>query len=698
MDYNIEQIKKSIEILKPNGALYEIRILMGGGKSKKIISGYFRGTANLEAAFKTVDLRKANVFYSLNKIADDCYSREQHERFVQVMDTTSDGDIESYEWLLVDIDPNRKSGISSTDKELNFAKEKATRIRLYMIELGFSEPIVAISGNGVHLLYAINLLNTDENKELIKRCLHSIDYLFTDENISVDKSVFNPARVSKLYGTVARKGADTEERPHRMSRIVLVPEQIKSTNKDILERLANVKPQEVAPAKIQKAVKSFNIESWLSEHMVGVHHISNTPDGAVKYVLNECPFDSSHKSPDSMIIVQPSGAIGFRCLHNSCAGRTWQDFRLMYEPDAYDDKYAEVEARIEAGWKEHKGYLEYNRNRTDIKYQSLDIEQEDANNPCFETLAQIAQKPMRERVCISTGFTGLDNNIKGLAKGEISCVSGVKASAKSTFISQICLNAIQQEHTVLIYSGELNDRRFRNWMHLQAAGLDYIEYNRSFKNEAYVSDAIAAKIDRWAGERLRLYNNDYGNSFRGIANLLKNKVAEYKADLVILDNMSILDISDISEDSRNDKYDMQRLFVEMLKSISIECDCHVIFVAHPRKAQGFIRSDDISGSGNIGNLVDNIFIVHRNNEDFRRLSKQTFKWKDDHIAFSGTNVIEIAKDREYGNQDVWIPLWYEKGSRRLKSSSSERIIYNWCVDEEGFMAIPEDDPDVLPWL
>jgi hypothetical protein len=61
-------------------------------------------------------------------------------------------------------------------------------------------------------------------------------------------------------------------------------------------------------------------------------------------------------------------------------------------------------------------------------------------------------------------------------------------------------------------------------------------------------------------------------------------------------------------------------------------------------------------------------------------------------------VIEIAKDREYGNQDVWIPLWYEKGSRRLKSSSSERIIYNWCVDEEGFMAIPEDDPDVLPWL
>ena len=95
MDYNIEQIKKSIEILKPNGALYEIRVLIGSGRGKKIISGYFRGTANLDAAFKSIDVKRANVFYTLNKIADDCYSREQHEKFVAISDTTSDGDIES---------------------------------------------------------------------------------------------------------------------------------------------------------------------------------------------------------------------------------------------------------------------------------------------------------------------------------------------------------------------------------------------------------------------------------------------------------------------------------------------------------------------------------------------------------------------------------------------------------------------------
>ena len=698
-DYDIEQIKRSIELIKPNGELYEIRILQGTGKKKKIISGYFKGTKNLEQAFKTVNLKNANVFYSLNQIDASCYAREQHEKFVMLDDTTSDRDIVAYSWLLVDIDPNRRSGISSTNEELKGAQMTAQRVRRYMINVGFADPIVALSGNGVHLLFAINLACNDENENLVKNCLGALAVLFNDEVVSIDTSVFNPARISKLYGTMARKGADTEERPHRMSRVVLIPDEIKTTNKDILELLASEMPKEPErPAqKIQKPSKQFNVEEWLSDNFIHVSKITSTSDGATKYILEECPFDSSHKAPDSMVIVQNNGAIGFKCLHNSCMGRTWQDLRLKFEPDAYDNKNAEADARIEAGWKEHKKFLEYNRNRSDIVYKTLDIENEDENNPIFETLEQIGNKPMQERVCIQTGIKGIDSRIEGLAKGEITCISGVKASAKSTVVSQICLNAIQSEHNTLVYSGELNDRRFRKWFHMQAAGLDYIKPDLRFPNSGYLSPEIGKRIDKWVSTRLKLYNNDYGNSFKGIATALRRKVEQNKADLVVIDNMSILDISDISQDGKEDKYDKQRLFVEMLKAISIECDCHIIFVAHPRKSIGFIRSDDISGSGNIGNLVDNILIVHRNNEDFRRLSKQMFRWSDDHIAYSGTNVIEIAKDREYGTQDVWVPLWYQERSRRLLNSKTENITYGWNMDSDGFIEMPADESD-LPWI
>ena len=129
MDIDIKRIKESIELLKPNNQLYEIRILLGSGRRKTTISGYFKGTKNIEKAFSTVDLRHANVFYTLNRINDECYAREQHECFRQIDDTTSDSDIVGYQWFLIDLDPKRRTGISSTSKELSLAKEKAKKIK-----------------------------------------------------------------------------------------------------------------------------------------------------------------------------------------------------------------------------------------------------------------------------------------------------------------------------------------------------------------------------------------------------------------------------------------------------------------------------------------------------------------------------------------------------------------------------------------
>ena len=355
---DIEKVKETLDIIKGGKELYEIRILQGSGRRKRTISGYFRGTDNLEKAFSTIDLRTASVFYTLNRINPDCYSREQHERFLQIDDTTSDNDITTYEWLLIDLDPKRRTGISSTDAELAEAKKKAKQVKSYLSGIGFMDPIVALSGNGVHLLYSIDLPKTPENEQLVKQCLYSLDALFSDEKVEVDKAVFNPSRVSKLYGTIAHKGADTPERPHRMSQIIEKPIILSFTNEAAIRKLADKMPQPT-PHIQPKARKQneFDIESWLSDKGIRINRTTTTNDGAVKYVLEECPFNDSHKAPDSMVIVQPGGAIGFRCLHNSCADRSWQDLRLLYEPDAYDDKNAEANARIEEGWKKHKQYM-----------------------------------------------------------------------------------------------------------------------------------------------------------------------------------------------------------------------------------------------------------------------------------------------------------------------------------------------------
>lgn len=694
----IEKVKEALDVLKYDGQLFEVRILRGG--SKIPISGYFTSTETLEKALKKVDLRSVNVFYTLNVIDAECYSREQHDKFVQSKTTTSDGDIVAYQWLLIDLDPVRKSGISSTKEELKAAYDRGNRIAEYLRERQWPAPVMACSGNGIHLLYSINLENNAANVKLMERCLKAVSLLFTDGQVDVDTSVYNPSRISKLYGTRAQKGADTKDRPHRMSQIISIPPVREVAKKELLEGLAAEYPQE-AQASRPTTKGTFDLEGWLDMYDIRVHAVKEWKD-ATRYVLEECPFDSNHKAPDATIIKMRSGAICFKCLHNSCSGRDWRELRLKYEPDAYDDKTLENDARIEAEYQKWKQYKAYNRNRDDVTYHEDAIDEEHIEQ-AFETMDDIANKPVEERICIKTGLEEYDKRTGGLAKREITLVSGLRGSAKSTLLSQWALNAIDQDYRVIVYSGELTDVRYAAWTYQQAAGMDWVQRSNKYDNVYFCVDEVKPQIRSWMRGKFYLYNNKCGNNFKLIATKLRDIIQRLSADLVIIDNMSILDLSDITDDRRADKWDQQKLFVETLKNLAEICNCHIIFVAHPRKAAGFLRLDDVGGSGSLGNLVDNAFIVHRVNRDFLRGYKRDIlgipensKKKDDDedgYEYGGDNCVEVVKERETGIQDLFIPLWYERETRRLKNYDNELVIYKW--DYDGFIGRQNNEP--APW-
>ena len=131
------ELRKAIAQLKPDGELFEVRI-MGG---RQPISGYFRDADTLINAFGTVDLRNTNVYITLNKPMDALYSRQQANRFLAVKNTTSDKEIEVLNWLFVDLDPVRPSGISSTNEELKASMELAQKVYVYLKGVGFEEPV-----------------------------------------------------------------------------------------------------------------------------------------------------------------------------------------------------------------------------------------------------------------------------------------------------------------------------------------------------------------------------------------------------------------------------------------------------------------------------------------------------------------------------------------------------------------------------
>lgn len=676
MMYDENEIRKSISIMKNQNDLFEVRIVTS---SKKNVSGYFRNAETCINALKGIRTNdNCNVYITLNGIRDECYSRQQRDRFMNnVSPTTTDSDIDLYTWFLVDIDPVRAAGTSSSEEQIVFAKEKGNQVYEFMKQTGFEEPVVGFSGNGVHLLYSVGLAMNEENKELVKDCLAVLSLFFSDDKVSVDTTNFNPARVCKLYGTLAQKGANTPERPHRMSYIVQAPEKPKQNDKALLQKLAGYLPVPDKPQGYNRFnPRDFDLDQWLDEH--GLHYTKASYGSGTKYILEHCPFDANHTGKDACIFKMANGAIGFHCFHNSCSDKTWQDVRQMFEPDAYDRQFVREERRPNY---QNPNYMV--EKKTEIKM--ID------GQPVFFTTEQIRLMEEPPEEFIKTGVDVIDQKMRGLKKGFVTCLSGLRAAGKSSIISQLTVEASQQGYRTALFSGELKPKNLLKWLLLQAAGKAYVKETQ-YDNYYMVQTPYDEVISKWLDEKVYVYNNYYGNEFSSIMEQIRKCVVEHKVDLVILDNMMALNLMEMG----SDKYQQQSHFVECLENFAKAANIHILFVAHPRKSVGFLRLDDVSGSNDIVNRVDNAFILHRVNTDFKRLTKDMFKWKDDNELYQSTNVIEICKDRDGGVQDEFIPLFFEASTKRLRNSPGENKIYTWKDDMAKLFESYADDFKSVP--
>jgi len=219
-------IRRSLDLLTAPGGVFEVRAL-----GRWTASGYY-DAAHIEKAARDIEALEADpevkgIYVTLNEVNPSLLARRAN-RIKTKLDnkeaTTADADIVRRRWLLVDLDPVRASGISSTDEEHDQALEMAVRVAEFLKDcFSFPVPVMGDSGNGAHLLYRIDLPNDDESKDLIVRCLKALDAAFGGQRCDIDQTVFNAARISKLYGTLTRKGDNTSERPHRRACLLWTP-------------------------------------------------------------------------------------------------------------------------------------------------------------------------------------------------------------------------------------------------------------------------------------------------------------------------------------------------------------------------------------------------------------------------------------------------------------------------------------------
>jgi len=227
----VAEIERSLVAITGTTGVFELRLLGcdGGPRGLMTASGVF-GDARL-AAVEAIDAddawHPAGTYITLNPVDPSLAAGDLNHFVEQPKETTADQDIIRRHRLLLDFDPKRPSGVSSTDNELAAAGAVADATQLWLgADFDWPDPIQGMSGNGVHLVYAIDLANDEESHEVVRRTLSAIaDHQSTD-HVDVDTKVHNAARITKLFGTVARKGTFTTDRPWRRARLLRVPSQL----------------------------------------------------------------------------------------------------------------------------------------------------------------------------------------------------------------------------------------------------------------------------------------------------------------------------------------------------------------------------------------------------------------------------------------------------------------------------------------
>lgn len=424
-----DAVRQAINVLQASGGVYEVRVI-GSGRNKPIMSGYFKDAETLLTEFDSIDLRGRNVYITLGRVKDDCFARPQSGHFEPNQQATSDPEITAYRWLFIDFDPVRITGVSSTDAELQKARELLETVRAYLQGLGFPVPVVAASGNGYHMFYRVDIPNTEENENLIIKCLKNLSAMFDTDAVKIDTTNSNPSRICKLHGTLAQKGTSTAERPHRMSRLLTIPEPVKITPCEVLQALADELPDEPEPVNGRRgftADKPTDFDLLDFMHRNGMTYKEDSNDRAKIFKLDNCPFDHSHQNGDAKIFWYRNGAIAFKCHHNSCRRYKWQDVRLKFEPDAYD--HDNDDSHIDEGYRRHKQKQD-EENAIKAAMQSDQPKQKKKRKlRKLKTADALMQKDLPEpRVIV-----GVDNELPLLVEG--TCILSAKPKVGKSWLA-----------------------------------------------------------------------------------------------------------------------------------------------------------------------------------------------------------------------------------------------------------------------
>lgn len=262
------------------------------------------------------------------------------QRSPGVHKTSNDG-IDALRWILLDFDPERPRGVSATDIESRRARRAAETAGHRLIDMGWSQPGIAFTGSGTHLLFPVALGNTAQTRQALNQLYKLLETEFATEGVHFDTTVKNAGRCVRLYGLPDRKYRPQPGRSNRPTAISLPDRIVPVTPKVIGDTIKELTPPLTLPHASVAASQqdggmgwhcatTFRIDEWAASEGLYIEHISGN-----KHLIT-CPWQNEHGSVsrgNDTIVFTPNGErdwAGFFCHHSSCTKRSIRTLMREY--------------------------------------------------------------------------------------------------------------------------------------------------------------------------------------------------------------------------------------------------------------------------------------------------------------------------------------------------------------------------------
>lgn len=250
---------------------------------------------------------------------------------------------------------------------------------------------------------------------------------------------------------------------------------------------------------------------------------------------------------------------------------------------------------------------------------------------------------------VLSGIRELDYNTKGFEMGCITIWTGFTNAGKTTVMTMLAKNTIEQGERIFFFNGEQTKEDFKNNLYIQSSqskDLIHKQFKNSCVYDTFVKPEKAVLLEKIYGNKIFIYNNEAPRNINTLIQAMEEVRQREKIKVFFLDNFMQIDMKG------DNVFQEQTEIMEKLRTFAINRNVHIHLVAHPRKIERFqtrLSLYDVAGSSNIVNKAYNIISILRvdtvpkDSKDYEKLQKELLN--ENYSIEDVDTVLEVLKTK-----------------------------------------------------